>query len=63
MTAELRYFAKVSPSGEWDGLPKKKLRQEVAQMFGGQSIEIVIYKKKKHRCRIGYSRHEADSSN
>lgn len=49
MTAELRYFAKVSPSGEWEGLPKKKLRHEVAMMFGGQSIEIVIHKKKKHR--------------
>lgn len=49
MTAELRYFAKVSPSGEWGGLPKKKLRQEVARLFGGQSIEIVIHKKKKHR--------------
>lgn len=49
MTAELQYFAKVTPSGEWEGIPKKKLRQEVARLFGGQSIEIIIHKKKKHR--------------
>lgn len=49
MTSELIYFAKVSPSGEWEGVPKKKLRQEVARLFGGQSIEIIIHRKKKHR--------------
>lgn len=49
MTQELSYYCKVSPSGEWEGIPKKKLRQEVARLFGGQSIEIIIHKKKKHR--------------
>ena len=50
MTAELIYFAKVNPqTGEWEGVPKKKLRQEVARLFGGQSIEIIIHRKKKHR--------------
>lgn len=50
MTAELQYFAKVNlETGEWEGLPKRKFRQEVARVFGGCSIEIVIHRKKKHR--------------
>ena len=50
MASELIYFAKVNAStGEWDGLPKKKLRSEVARLFGGHSIEIIIRRKKKHR--------------
>lgn len=50
MTAELTYFAKVNPStGEWEGLPKKKLRHEVTRLFGGHSIEIIIHRKRKHR--------------
>jgi hypothetical protein len=50
MTAELIYFCKVNAeTGEWDGLPKTKFRKEVARLFGGESIEIIIHKKKKHR--------------
>lgn len=50
MTAELQYFAKVNAeTGEWEGLPKRKFRHEVARLFGGQSIEIIIHRKKKHR--------------
>lgn len=50
MTAELTYYARVNPeTGEWDGLPKKKLRHEVARLFSGHSIEIIIHRKRKHR--------------
>ena len=50
MTAELTYFAKVNPeTGEWEGLPRKKFRQEITRLFGGHSIEIVIHRKRKHR--------------
>lgn len=50
MTAELTYFCKVNAeTGEWDGLPKTKFRKEVARLFGGQSIEIIIHQKRKHR--------------
>lgn len=50
MTAELIYYAKINPStGEWDGLPKSKFRREVARLFSGQSIEIIIHQKRKHR--------------
>lgn len=49
MTAELSYYAKVSDTGAWEGLPRRKMQQEVRRLFGGQSIEIIIHRKKKHR--------------
>lgn len=49
MSAELTYFAKVSETGEWQGLSRIKLKKEVTSFFSGQSIEIIIRRKKKHR--------------
>lgn len=49
MTEQLTYYCKVTPSGEFEGLPTRKFRKEVAQLFGGRSIEITVTKKKKKR--------------
>ncbi len=49
MKFELQYFCKVSDDGAIQGLPRHKFGNEIRQFFKGQSIEIIVRRKRKHR--------------
>lgn len=49
MKFELQYFCKVSDEGVIQGLPRQKFANEIRHFFKGQSIEIIVRRKRKHR--------------
>ena len=49
MKFELQYFCKVSDDGSLQGLPRQKFASEIRQFFKGQSVEIIVRRKRKHR--------------
>lgn len=49
MTPELQYFARVSDDGLLTGFARQRFAKELKHLFKGQSVEIVVRRKRKHR--------------